>query len=325
MTAYQGLLLPNPRLPGGRLGFAGHETFAFRYGWLKKDVDAVRRDPLALSSDQAALDLGVGKNMVQSIRYWGLATQVLREGAARALEISPLGAALLEDWDPYLEDTASLWLVHWLLVNNPARAAVWHLAFTRFNGPDFSKQALLAFLGEVRERGDLRVKDSTLSRDVDCFVRCYAVSKSSAKGPALSPSKGLLEDSFNCPLTELGLLYDLRDGDGYRFAVGPKPGLPPEVVGYALLEHMGRTRPALSPSKGQGRNSIAFSECLYGLGSPGQVFKLDENTLALHLETLEEITDGALEFDDTAGLRQVYRRREVEAEGLLRRYYGGRA
>lgn len=309
MTALQRQLIANPRVPGNRLGFSGHETFAFRYGWLKKAVDAVRCDPQALSGDQAVVDLGVGKNMAQSIRHWGLATQVLREGEGRDLEVSPLGAALLEEWDPYLEDAASLWLVHWWLVNSPARAATWHLAFTRFNSLDFNKLQLLAFLTEVKERGDLRVQESSLSRDVDCFVRCYVVSKGA--------EKGLVEDSFDCPLAELGLLYGLKDGDGYRFAVGPKPGLPPEVVGYALLEHMARAR--------QGRNSIAFSECLYGLGSPGQVFKLDENTLVEHLEALEEVTEGALEFDDTAGLRQVYRRREVEGEGLLRRYYGGRA
>jgi len=80
MTAYRSHLLPNPSLTSNRLGFAGHETFAFRYGWLKKAVEAVRRNRQALSGDQAVVDLGVGKNMVQSIRHWGLATQVLQEG-----------------------------------------------------------------------------------------------------------------------------------------------------------------------------------------------------------------------------------------------------
>lgn len=309
MSVRQGVLPFSYQLPTDRLGFAGHETFPFRYGWLKKAVDAVRQDPQLLSSDQAVVDLGVGKNMVQSIRYWGLATQILQEGAGRGLEVSPMGSLLLEEWDPYLEDPASLWIVHWLLINNPARAAVWHLTFTRLISPDFSKKQLLNFLLEIKERYELRVQESSLTRDVDCFARTYLTSKGA--------EKGLPEDSFDCPLAELGLLYPLREGEGYQFAIGPKPTLPAEVVGYALLEYMEHVR--------QGRNSMAFSDCLYGVGSPGQVFKLDENSLIEYLEALEEITAGALELDDTSGLKQVYRRRDVEPLSLLYRYFGGRA
>jgi len=309
MIAAQGLFPHIYQMPSGRLGFAGHETFPFRYGWLKKAVDAVREDPSLLSSDKALVSLGVGRNMVQSIRHWGLATQVLREGPGRSLEVSPIGSLVMEKWDPYLEDPASLWLVHWYLVNNPARAAVWHLAFTRLTSPDFTKRQLVSFLIEVKERNELRVQESSLSRDVDCFIRSYLASKGS--------ERGLPEDSFDCPLAELGLLSPLRDGEGYRFAIGPKPTLPAEVVGYTLLEYMGRVR--------QGRNSIAFTDCLYGLGSPGQIFKLDENSLVEYLEALEELSDGAFELDDTAGLKQLYRRREFEPLNLLHRYYGSHA
>ncbi len=291
-----------------RFGFAGHETFPFRYGWLKKAIDAVASDAWLLSTDQALVELGVGKNMVQSIRHWGLATQVLLEGEGRSLEVSPMGSLLFKEWDPYLEDPASLWLIHWLLVNNPAKAGVWHLAFTRLTQPDFTKGQLLNFLLDFKERQSLRVQESSLRRDVDCFLRTYL---SRAEG------KGLLEDSFDCPLAELGLLSPLKDGEGYRFAIGSKPTLPTEIVGYALLEYMQRVR--------LGRNSISFAECLYGLGSPGQVFKLDENSLVEYLEELEALSEGALELDDTAGLKQVYRRFELSGLELLQRYYGSRA
>ena len=60
------------------LSFAGHETFVFRYGWLTKAVEAVLSDPEIFSRDDAIVRLGVGKNMVRSIRHWGLATGVLR-------------------------------------------------------------------------------------------------------------------------------------------------------------------------------------------------------------------------------------------------------
>jgi hypothetical protein len=100
--------------PAPKLGFSGHETFPFRYGWLRKAVIGAEVHAQYFSQPAALVLLGVGKNMVQSIRYWGTATQVLDDLGRGAVQPSPLGQALLSDWDPYLEDVGSLWLVHWL-------------------------------------------------------------------------------------------------------------------------------------------------------------------------------------------------------------------
>lgn len=285
-----------------RFGFGGHETFPFRYGWLKKAVDGVN----SLGDDRAIVELGVGKNMVRSIRHWGLATQMLKVGNGRKLEVSEIGRLLLQEWDPYLEDPASLWLIHWLLIHNPAKSAVWHLAFTCYPKPEFTKAGLLEYLIDFVARHGLKVKDSTLSRDVDCFVRTYVSSRS---------DRELLEDSFGCPLIELALIQPLRDGEGFRFAIGPKPTLPLEVFGYALFDYLEK---AVSE-----RQTLSLSECLYGQGSPGQVFKLDENSLIEYLEALQEYTGGAVLLDETSGLKQLYRRRKVAPLSLLEAYYAG--
>ena len=60
--------------------FSGHETFPFRYAWLKKGFDGLLRRPDVFGSDDAMVELGVGKNRVRSIRHWCLATRVLEEG-----------------------------------------------------------------------------------------------------------------------------------------------------------------------------------------------------------------------------------------------------
>ena len=59
--------------------FSGHETFPFRYPWLKKGFDAVCADGDAFLREDAVTTLGVGKNMVRSIRHWCLAAGVLQE------------------------------------------------------------------------------------------------------------------------------------------------------------------------------------------------------------------------------------------------------
>lgn len=59
--------------------FGRHETFAFRYGWLKKGLDLTLQNSAIFSQDKALVELGVGKNMVRSIRHWCLATEILQE------------------------------------------------------------------------------------------------------------------------------------------------------------------------------------------------------------------------------------------------------
>ena len=73
--------------------FSGHETFPFRFPWLKKGFDAVRADAGVFSRDDAITTLGVGKNMVRSIRHWCLTAGILQEirGAGAALEPTELG------------------------------------------------------------------------------------------------------------------------------------------------------------------------------------------------------------------------------------------
>jgi hypothetical protein len=54
--------------------FSGHETFACRYAWLPKSAQRVSEDPKILTlgrEDEAMVKLGVGKNMVRSMRFWG--------------------------------------------------------------------------------------------------------------------------------------------------------------------------------------------------------------------------------------------------------------
>lgn len=92
--------------------FARHETFHPRFGWLKKGFDAAKKNSEIFLQEDATVHLGVGKNMVRSIRYWCNTFKVL-EGD----KPSEFGSKLLDDrgWDPFCENPASLWLLHWNL------------------------------------------------------------------------------------------------------------------------------------------------------------------------------------------------------------------
>ena len=87
----------SPSSAGVATNFSGHETFAFRYTWLKKGVDAFTADADVFRSERAIVTLGVGKNMVSSIRYWAGATGVFDgAGAVPGSRVKALGVSRSE-------------------------------------------------------------------------------------------------------------------------------------------------------------------------------------------------------------------------------------
>lgn len=303
---------------GKKLKFSGHQTFVFRYGWLEKGVKASERSEYAFAKDDAIVELGVGKNMVDSIKHWCQATQLIepipapkaKANATSAFRPTPLAQKLFLDpaWDPFLEDDASLWLIHWHLVSNPHLCTTWQLAFGYFQRPDFSKRELMDFLRSFAEKNSVRIRDSSLSRDVDCFLRTYLAARN-------TDSVEIAEDTFECPLQELGIIQAPPKSEFCRFAIGPKPSLPPAIVAFALDTYFKRTK--------ADRNLMSVQDCLYGAESPGQAFKLDENTLVEYIEILEDMTKGAIAFHETAGIKQIFLRKELKSADLLASYYGG--
>lgn len=110
-----------------------------------------------------------------------------------------------------------------------------------------------------------------------------------------------------------GLIHPLPDGLTYQFSIGPKVTLPAEIVAVALLHFLGQLE--------GNRRTVSVQECLYRPLSPGQIFKLDQTSLLDYLEAIEALTGGDLALDETAGLQQVYVRRNVDWRELLQQYF----
>lgn len=298
-----------------RYKFSGHQTFTFRYGWLEKGVQGVEKQKDLFFRDDALIILGVGKNMVESIRHWCVVAQLVEpipdagRNATKDLQPTTIAQKLLLNgaWDPYLEDDASLWLIHWLITTNPLIRTSWQLLFSKYNRPDFTRREVNNYVHNFVAKEGLKVSDSVIARDIDCFIRTYVAGVGSKK-------QTLAEESFACPLLQLSLIQPSPDGELYRFAIGPKPSLPAPVFAFALHEHFMRREDRIE--------TMSIQECLYGEGSPGQVFKLDENSLIEYVEILEDTMDGSVVLDETAGLKQIYRRQNFNPVKSLDIYYG---
>jgi hypothetical protein len=286
--------------------FSGHETFPFRYPWLKKGFDAVREDAGAFLRDDAITTLGVGKNMVRSIRHWCLTVGVLAESrdGGPTLQPTDLGTLLLADdgLDPYLEDPATLWLLHWQIASNRFRATTWFWIFSHFHEPEFTREALTSVLFKwTQTLPGKQVAESSLKRDVEVFLRTYVPSRQS-RGD-------ITEDSLDCPLVELGLIVQPSGGHAYRFRRGAQHALPDGILLYALLRFWAAFSPAAE--------TLALHDLARQPGSPGRLFKIDESSLVERLEGVERLTEGSLSYGETAGLRQLYRRKRLNALEVL--------
>ena len=292
--------------------FARHETFHPRFGWLKKGFDLAKKYEDNFFRDDAQVVLGVGKNMVRSIRYWCCAFKLLEQhnlsDRSREIVTSDFGKKLLDDrgWDPFLEDPASLWLLHWNLLSPTCNATAWYFTFNIFRQEQFSVDDLFRGLCNHRDSLGCKIVDASLKKDVTCILRMY--------GSQPSQKSALLEDSIDCPFTELGIIQPLGDSKRYTFRIDRKTNLPPEIVVATCLERASLVSP--------GSRTIAISSLLYDRGSPGMVFKLNESAICDAIEKVARMWD-RVHLSDTAGLIQFSfdEKPEKLKEDILNQYY----
>jgi hypothetical protein len=295
--------------------FSGHQSFPVRNTWLTKGVIECEKDTSVFKKDDALVLFGVGKNMVDSIKYWALAIQVLKidpdGGRGHDLIPTSIGRRIFlkgGGWDRYLEDAGTLWLLHYLLVTNPDWATTPYYAFNELSGMEFTRSGLERTLVDIAEQLEgVRASPNTVHRDVNVFIRTYAGSSRA--------SHSTVEDYLDCPLTDLSLIYEEPSKKIYTFSRGPKDSLPDAVLFYAITAYARR--------KGEQR-SFTFDELAYQPFSPGRVFKLDEPALAERLERIGSLTSGAWQLTETAGYRQLVVTARIDALEILDDYYAQR-
>jgi hypothetical protein len=292
----------NESILGKKPQFSGHETFPLRQLWLKKAFDAVANRPFfgeapkyIFADEKAIVDFGVGKNMVSSIRFWAVACNVLEE--SNDLYKATFAADTLfnefHGHDPYCENISTVWLMHWFLASTPDRTTTWYYLFNHVVQQVFDREFIAKSLAGELESIKAKISQATLKRDVECCIRSY-VPRANSDSP---------EDLSEPLLGELGLIVH-NSKDSFEFRRGPKRSLNDGIFGYALLDYWERLEASGSV--------MAFDRVAHDYGSPGRVFKIDENGIAERLVSLEQITNGQIQWTEQAGLRQVTLKNNTE-------------
>jgi hypothetical protein len=296
--------------------FSGHETFACRYAWLPKAYRALLKDPAQFADEDGAMvELGLGKNMVRSLRFWVEAMGLAKPDAPRVLNLTEFAHEVFgpEGYDPYLEDVRTLWLLHWNLSSRLENGLfAWRYLLNQWPYPELTRsEALSAFARESVRLGHAH-SAVTLSQHLDVFLHTYRAGRAAEVG---------VEDSLDGPLVELSLIQAIGERKGengrfepvFAFRRESKPEITSALFEYCLADFWARFRP--------NEETLTLREVTVGLCSPGQVFKLPEDDIRTRLEAYASKTRGAAFVYQPSAVQGLLSRRRGAAAPSLANVY----
>lgn len=285
--------------------FRGHETFFVRKGWLNKGLKYVSKDAFVfMGANGNPMDiLGIGSNMVKSLRYWLQAFTLTVEPTSgkRDQHLTAFGQTVLKN-DPYIEEIGTLCLLHYRLVSNSNDATAWYYFFNEFRTTEFNRDDFVLQLSNYLRLNRVDVSERSLEDDYNCIISTY-VARSKSK-----PEKVLAESNIDCPLGELGLV-DIANKRSrtYKKSEIKKDLLPPLVALAIIIE------------QARGDNEVKISSIQGDANNIGKVFNIGIISLINLLYKLELM--GYIKVIRTAGLDVINILTKMSFEDCIFNYY----
>ncbi|MDY0989355.1 DUF4007 family protein [Flavobacterium sp. CFBP9031] len=290
--------------PLNKLTFSGHETFHCRQLWLKKGYDFVKKGS-RFSDSEAVVLLGVGKNMVSAIHFWMKAFALIdKEGNTSELADYIFSA---NGRDPYLEDEATLWLLHYHLVAQGS-ASIYDLVFNQLRKEkiEFTKENFLLFAErKANEIGFTQFNKKTVAADFEVLVKMYIRTTDQVKDK---------EDTFSGLLTDLNLIQEEKKHSSlYSIPNENRNNLPEEIILYTILD------------KDDFQKSVSLNVLSQDRNKAGSVFAITKNAL---MEKLESAVNSlkykkyGITLSDHAGIKELQFAVKPNKFEILDLYYG---
>ena len=278
--------------------FSGHESFPCKSLWLKKGYDFVAGGN-DFNSPETVIGLGVGKNMVASIRFWLKAFGITEND-----ELTELGHYLFDDSngkDKYLEDIATLWLLHFNLIFLE-EATLYKLFFCGLQKErtHFEREQVLTYVKlRMVEAGKLTLFNAnTVKKDIGVLLQNYTL-----------PRKAQSNEDFSSLMIDLDLIRQSSEGKGYYFNVDGKRKVTKEIFLYGLLKM----------KEQEGDNTIPFDTIQERVGL---VFCMQDYETIEMLKLLASEDSQYFIYNDVAGIKQVQFIKTLDVKQVLDNYYG---
>ena len=275
-----------------RYCFSGHESFPCKSMWLKKGYDYLVNHNKFTDPD-AVVKLGVGKNMVQSIRFWLRAFGLLNDD-----KVTEIARYLFDDKDgkdPYAEDKATLWILHYLLVVTMV-SSIYRLVFVDLQRErkEFDKDQVLLFIKRkcnVPEQKNV-FNENTVKKDIRVFLQNY-----------LAPTCPKSNEDFANILLELGLFRE--NESRYAFNEVSMEQIDPLIVLFTLVHIAGEDK------------TVSFDK----LQELSLIFCIPISSFLMVVRSLSEQYPKEVSYTDNSGIRNVQFLQELNILEVLNRYY----
>lgn len=276
-----------------RYSFSGHESFYCKSLWLKKGHDAANNG-LNFNSPDAVAKLGVGKNMVSSIRYWMRSFGLLNEQGLTDFSKYIFDEA--SGKDPYIEDIGTMWLLHYQIVKEGI-ASIYHLTFLDFKREkkEFDIDQLLSFIKRkcnVPEQKNV-YNENTVKKDIKAFLQMY-----------VAPSDTRSIEDFSAILIDLGLIKKLGENK-YAFAEIPSSAINEHIILYTLLDIKGES------------NVISLDT----MQEVALTFGLSISSLVEIIQNLVSLYPEKIAYTDNSGIKNIQFLETIEPYCVLDFYY----
>lgn len=279
-----------------KLKLKRHESFSIREGWLAKGIKNVKEYGNVFALQNATDILGIGTNMVKSLKYWITATKLIEE-KDRKIMLSDFGS-IINEYDPYLEDIFSWWLIHINMITNVDDAYIYNLFFNKCNIKTFTKRELYEKLYALLINEKLTFNENILQDEVNMIIKTYTIDEK-IDNP---------ENNFICPLSELNLLKKV-DRDTYEKNRPEIRNLPFLVVYYIICLLL------------DDRDNISIDELLKEENSPAKLLNMDKNLINEYLDEMKK--NDLIIINRTAGLNMVYLKKKLSLNEIAEEYFKG--
>lgn len=279
-----------------KVSFSGHEKFDCKIDWITKGLMAFQNNQQIFNQDcveETIEALGLGINMIKSLNHW---MHVL--GLVNKNELTTLAQIILEK-DPYLENSDTLWLLHWNLVKNQDRATLYNLFFNIIYPHKFTKEDILRQVASWLKNEDIKLSQTTLKSDIDVFVRMYK-------------SNNIQDINLNL-FSELKLITEQASGI-YALNINTATDISDDTFIYILMDYIDTLNNTVS-------ESISMDDIQRGKLSLQKSLCISESILYNKVHQLEQLTDSKLAYSEASGIRQIYINGSLNKTDLLYRIY----
>lgn len=280
-----------------RYCFSGHESFHCRSLWLKKGYDFLVNGH-AFNAPDAVVHLGVGKNMVAAIRFWLKAF-----GLTENDKLTPLAHHIFSDdngCDRFLEDTNTLWLLHYSLIGTNI-ASLYRLLFLEFQRErkEFDRQSLHSFVKRkcsVPEQKNV-YNENTVKKDINVLLQNY-----------VSPETLKSLEEFSALMISLNLILPSKDGiekDRYYFNEIKSTSIARQIILYSIIDIKGKD------------NTVSFDK----LKELSLIYCMPLPELIEAIKAIASTDKYGIHYTDNSGIKNVQFTKQMDKFEALTDYY----